>query len=176
MTTIKTAHWIYIHTHDNKSRFVLGEQGDKPLICFGINSSTAHPDRLDNTVRRVQNASHKEGYDGWIMLNVYPVRATDPKDLELTSDNAMHQENVKHIAEVFRQYSTATVWAAWGNLIEFRPYLMDCLKDIYEAAKPFSLKWKSKGTLTGKGHPRHPLYLPSDAKFMAFDMKRYMED
>lgn len=35
--------WIYKNTSDNKSRFVLGTKGDKPLICFGINPSTAEP-------------------------------------------------------------------------------------------------------------------------------------
>ena len=38
--------WIHEHTEDNKVRFVLGEVNEKtkkPLICFGINPSTAVP-------------------------------------------------------------------------------------------------------------------------------------
>jgi len=31
--------WIYKNTSDNSARFVLGESGKKPLICFGINAS-----------------------------------------------------------------------------------------------------------------------------------------
>ena len=42
--------WIYINTDDNKYRFVLGTKGEHPLICLGVNPSTATPQKLDTTL------------------------------------------------------------------------------------------------------------------------------
>ena len=46
--------WIYEKNEDNTARYVLGTIGAHPLACFGINPSTAEPNNLDPTVRRVQ--------------------------------------------------------------------------------------------------------------------------
>ena len=53
-------------------------------------------------------------------------------------DNRIHQENLKRIKSVFSKHPKAFVWAAWGNLIEGRPFLRKCLKDIVAAVKPYS--------------------------------------
>jgi len=45
--------WIYIKENDNAARYVLGVQGKSPLIFFGVNPSTAEPNKLDNTVKNV---------------------------------------------------------------------------------------------------------------------------
>jgi len=67
--------WIY-ERPDEKSRFVLGEIGERPLICFGVNSSTAEPGvkNLDHTLSSVRSVSKQEEFDGWIMLNLYAKR------------------------------------------------------------------------------------------------------
>ena len=39
--------WIYKNNTDNTCRYVLGILGDNPLICFGINPSTAEPKALE---------------------------------------------------------------------------------------------------------------------------------
>ena len=47
--------WIYIPDFYSDYRYVLGTRGKKPLICIGINPSTAEPYNLDNTLnQRVQ--------------------------------------------------------------------------------------------------------------------------
>jgi len=48
------SHWLYSKTSDNKARFLLGEKGNKTLICIGINPSTAEPDNLDRTLTVVK--------------------------------------------------------------------------------------------------------------------------
>ncbi len=40
--------WIYEHSEDNAYRYILGTQGNNPLICFGVNPSTACPEKLDS--------------------------------------------------------------------------------------------------------------------------------
>ena len=82
--------WIYINNEDNTSRYVLGTKGDKPVFCFGINPSTAEPDNLDPTLRSVSAISSSNGYDSWIMFNVYPKRDTVFDDIALKV-NEIHQ-------------------------------------------------------------------------------------
>ena len=53
-------------------------------MCIGINPSTAVPDRLDNTLKSAQRIALFNGYDSFIMFNVYAQRATDPDDMEKT--------------------------------------------------------------------------------------------
>ena len=61
-----------------------GPGAKNPLICVGINPSTAAPDALDNTLKSVERVAHFNGYDSFLMFNVYAQRATNPDDMELT--------------------------------------------------------------------------------------------
>ena len=69
--------WIYVPDTYEEYRYLLGTVGTKPLVCIGINPSTAHPDHLDNTLKSVERIAHANGYDSFIMVNVYAQRATD---------------------------------------------------------------------------------------------------
>jgi hypothetical protein len=166
--------WIYEKVSDDRSpRFVLGEQGKTPLVCFGINPSTAVPEKLDRTLASVRNYSRPQ-FDGWIMLNVYPQRATNPKDLHTVMDENIHRQNVRHIRKIFTTYSNPTVWAAWGGIIEIRPYLKRCLKDIVKVLPP-DTRWMRRGSLSKGRHPHHPLYLKKEFGFEVFDMTGYLK-
>jgi hypothetical protein len=167
--------YIYQNTKDNKARFVLGEKGNKTLVCFGINPSTATPLQLDNTLRIVKSFSKNLGYDSWLMLNVYPQRATNPNDLDIEIKSIYHKENLKYIEEVFRK-KDCDVWAAWGTLIEKRRYLTNCLSDIHNLANKNSVNWFSIGKRSKKGHPHHPLYLNKDLRLDKFNMTSYLEN
>lgn len=175
--------WIYETNVDNSARFVIGEKGDNPLVCIGVNPSTATPDKLDPTLRRVKAFAKKLGYDGWIMLNLYPQRATKPNNLhkqtygedELKKSNAFWWDNI------FRQYYWVTVWAAWGVSIKKRKYLKEWLENYLDAALetgdgPLSLKWITIGERSQDGHPHHPLYLPNDAAVREFNVIKYLKD
>ena len=43
--------WLYAPPFYSEYRYILGTRGKKPLICVGINPSTAAPDDLDNTLK-----------------------------------------------------------------------------------------------------------------------------
>lgn len=51
--------WIYKNNDDNSVRFILGEDGKSPLVCFGVNPSTATPEKLDRTLVQVQKTAKK---------------------------------------------------------------------------------------------------------------------
>ena len=74
--------WIYVPDFYSEYRYILGTRGKNPLIAVGINPSTAEPDNLDNTLKSVERIAHSNGYDSFIMFNVYAQRATDPDLME----------------------------------------------------------------------------------------------
>ena len=73
--------WIYAPDFYSEYRYILGTRGKKPLICIGINPSTARPDALDNTLKSVERIALGNGFDSFIMFNVYAQRATSPDDM-----------------------------------------------------------------------------------------------
>ena len=46
--------WLYVPDHYADYRYLLGTRGQNPLICIGINPSTAAPGDLDNTLKSVE--------------------------------------------------------------------------------------------------------------------------
>ena len=69
--------WLYVPKVYSEYRYILGTRGKKPLICMGINPSTAIPDRLDNTLKSVERIALANGFDSFLMFNVYAQRATE---------------------------------------------------------------------------------------------------
>ena len=67
---------IYETNTDNTARYVLGKYNDNPLVFFGINPSTATINENDSTISIIEKIVRKFGYDGYIMLNLCPIRAT----------------------------------------------------------------------------------------------------
>ena len=94
-------------------RYVLGRVGRRPLVCIGINPSTAQPGALDPTLKSVERLANANGFDSWIMFNVYPQRATNPNDMDKTPDRALCDENLRWLQAVLAQ-TEPTMWAAWG--------------------------------------------------------------
>ena len=166
--------WLYVPNRYGEYRYILGTRGDRPLICIGVNPSTAAPGELDPTLRSVERVAHHNGYDSFIMFNVYAQRATRPEDMERTWNEALHRENMKAFDFVLSQCETPTVWAAWGNIIETRPYLPLCVRDMIAIGMEHSAQWVCAGKISKKGHPHHPLYLRKDEPVRPFDIEGYI--
>ena len=167
--------WIYAPNFYSEYRYILGTRGKNPLICIGINPSTAQPGDLDNTLKSVQRIAHGNGFDSFIMFNVYAQRATDPDAMEKTCNQQLHKENLEAFRYVLSIAEKPTVWAAWGTSIEKRDYLKDCLKDMIEAGEEYGAQWVCAGSVSKKGHPHHPLYLRKDETVRPFDVTAYLE-
>lgn len=153
--------WLYEKNEDNSARFVLGQIFNpmgRTLLCFGINPSTACPEFLDNTIRKVINIGKHNGYENWIMLNVYPQRATNPNDMHLERDENLAKTNLKHIKNIAEKYANCDVWLAYGNLISKRKYLRVCLDEIISLLKGEQGKQIKIIKLTKANNPVHPLY------------------
>ncbi len=170
--------WLYVPNFYSEYRYILGTRGKKPLICVGINPSTAAPDDLDNTLKSVERVAHHNGYDSFIMFNVYAQRATNPDDMELTYNQALHAENMKAFDYILSldEGGSPAVWAAWGTIIEKRDYLPVCVRDMIEIGQNRNARWFSAGKKSKKGHPHHPLYLRKDSPLDEFDVAGYVND
>ena len=168
--------WLYVPDHYSEYRYILGTRGDRPLICIGINPSTAVPDRLDNTLQSAQRIALHNGYDSFVMFNVYAQRATDPDDMEKDLNPVLHRENMKAFDWLLSSLSSPPdLWAAWGSIIEKRPWLSACVLDMAEVGKRCGARWFTAGKRSKAGHPHHPLYLKKDSPLDPFtDLEPYL--
>lgn len=171
--------WLYVPDYYTDYRYILGTRGKDPLICIGINPSTATPGDLDNTLKSVSRIAAGNGYDSWIMFNVYAQRATDPDDMDTVLNERLHRENMRAFEYILKNVGegvSPAVWAAWGTIIEKRPYLKDCVLDMVRLGREYGAKWYSVGKRSVKGHPHHPLYLRRDAPTEELDIVSYLEN
>ncbi len=167
--------WLYVPPKYEEYRFILGTRGKNPLICIGINPSTAIPGALDNTLKSVERIAAFNGFDGFIMFNLYAQRATDPDHMEKEFNRYMHEQNMEAFRYVLAHSGAPSVWAAWGAIIEKRAYLYDCVADMADIGRQYGAKWYTCGKRSVKGHPHHPLYLKKDSVIMEFDPEDYIE-
>ena len=167
--------WLYAPNFYSEYRYILGTRGKKPLICIGVNPSTARPDALDNTLKSVERIALGNGYDSFLMFNVYAQRATDPNAMEKTLNPLLHRENMAAFRYVLSLSPEPAVWAAWGAVIEKRGYLSGCVRDMLDIGKEYGARWYCAGAITKKGHPHHPLYLRKDEPLKPFPVEPYLE-
>ena len=167
--------WLYVPNFYSEYRYILGTRGENPLICIGINPSTAQPGDLDNTLKSVERIALGNGFDSFIMFNVYAQRATDPDAMEHNCNVLLHRENLEAFRYALSISKNPAVWAAWGTIIEKRSYLPACLRDMLEVGQSYGASWYCAGKQSKKGHPHHPLYLRKDEKIRPFDVKAYLD-
>ena len=168
--------WIYVPDHYGEYRYLLGTRGQHPLICVGINPSTAAPGALDRTLQSVERIAANNGFDSFLMFNVYAQRATLPDDLDLCVNPRLHEENCKAFSWALNYAGPfPTVWAAWGAIIEKRKYLSKCILDFVQLSRSTDARWVTAGPRSKAGHPHHPLYLKQSSPLEPFnDLEAYL--
>ena len=170
--------WLYVPDFYTEYRYVLGTRGEYPVICAGINPSTAEPDNLDPTLKSVSRIAAANAFDSWMMFNVYAQRATRPDDMDTERNELLHHENMEAFRTLLQLAACSgrkpIVWAAWGAIIEKRSWLMDCVRDMFMLGEDFGAQWVCAGKCSKAGHPHHPLYLRKDELFHPFDMGGYL--
>jgi len=147
---------IKMEADGDNIRFALLKSGKRMLYVFGVNPSTATESRSDSTMRKVIGFVERNGFDGFAMMNIYPLRSTYPNDLPKVVDEKLHQKNLTEIMKVIGIVDKPIILLAYGNSIDATPYLKECFKDIIAVLQPLCPEWKIIGNLTKKGNPRHP--------------------
>ena len=109
-------------------------------------------------MQSVLRIAEHNGFDGFIMINLYPYRATQPYDLPENRDESLHERNIQKIRELLEGRSNVEVWLAFGANVNRRNYLIPCFNDIVKVFEPYNPKWYYINNLTKDGFPPHPLY------------------
>ena len=132
------------------------EECDLSRMCVFVclNPSTADETKNDPTVTRCINFSKAWGFSGFVMLNLFGFRATDPKEMKAAAD-PVGPENDSAIEAVCRQ--AGRVVFAWGTdgLHQSRCHHVTDLLDSIGVKPMYLVK-----TLTHQ--PGHPLYVRAD--------------
>ncbi len=167
---------IYQCNEDDTVRFILGKNGNKRLFVIGLNPSTANKEKSDATVAKVEAVASKNGFEGFVMSNLYPLRSTNPNSLPEIANEDLILKNIKAIKDLAQTEKKPVFWAAWGGDITIRPYLGIALKLMAEEVKEMNGTWVHYGELTKYGHPRHPSRLSYSWVFSEFDVSSYVQN
>jgi hypothetical protein len=120
-----------------------------------LNPSTADERTDDPTIRRCIGFARDWGYGGVEIVNIFALRATDPRELRLARD-PIGRVNDRHVREAAERSSAVVI--AWGVHGALRARGAAALGLLSPRARLLALGW------TRAGEPRHPLYLRRDVR------------
>ena len=148
---------------DRTYRYVLTRTWDlmAPVMCWiMLNPSTADAMTDDPTIRRCKAFARREGCGGISVVNLFALRAIDPREL------ARHPDPVGPSCGKFLNiHATAAITvAAWGagGTLNGRD------REVCALLAKGGAELKCLG-VTAAGHPRHPLYVRSDAPLIPWE-------
>ena len=158
-------------------RYTLSRSWDGGLptvawVC--LNPSTADESVDDPTTRRIRGFSERWGFGGYVLVNVYPMRATDPTELVQASELERIGPNAQ-LADgiiIAACLDVSEVILAWGARVahprlRYRAAavvgLVQDACDLQTPHRPVSCLGR-----TTRGHPKHPLYLANTTARVAW--------
>lgn len=135
-----------------------GDAKNDPLVVIGLNPSTADEKQDDPTIRRCMGYAIRWGHSGFVMLNLFAVRSTDPSVLGPNGTMCLPHglvgpANDEWIAAETEGRKVLCAWGVHGALHDRDKAVVKLIK----ARETICLK------KTKDGHPIHPLYQPSAA-------------
>lgn len=138
-------------------RYALGRlesnpASSNPLVVMGMNPSHANELNSDATVSNLVAASAQLGYTGWIMLNLYPERASSPASLR-AFDQSLSDSNCSVIRQILKGHGISEIWGAWGDLPNST--IRRAKPAVLQALSALGTRVFFFGDLTAKGEPRH---------------------
>ena len=162
---------VYHSDEDDQWRYTLGRAGKRPLFAIGLNPSTATAEKSDPTVTRVAEVARRNGYDGFTMLNLCPIRATDYTALSSKVNKVAFERNLQVIEQLVAGQPEPVLWAAWGEPVVYHGFFLKARDELYRRLKPHQPTWLRYGELTASGHPRHPSRLSYAWSFADHDIE-----
>lgn len=152
-------------------------EGEGSVAFIMLNPSQANQDRNDHTIERCIGFARSWGRRILEVGNLYARYATDPAGLQNEPD-PMGPHNDEYLRCIATRCSTVVV--AWGgqgteflSTGQFKHRANDVLRLICEAMESAGrtpmIHRLGLGELTKEGHPRHPLYMPSDARLLPWN-------
>jgi hypothetical protein len=126
----------------------------KPALFIMLNPSTADAINNDPTIRRCISFAENAGCTSLVVVNLFALRATNPKELKKHKD-PIGPENDFFIEKMIRMHKRnfGIVVAAWGA----NPVAKERGRALIEKYGPFLCLGVTKN-----GNPKHPLYVKAD--------------
>ena len=155
-----------VFSADRRHRYTLihrpnplfSSSGERLLMWVGLNPSTADESQLDPTLTRILGYSVREGYDGFIMTNLFAWRATLPADMKVAPD-PVGPDNDRWLLECARRCGkVVAAWGSHGSFLGRDAHVCSLLNGI-----PMM-----RLTLNADGAPGHPLYLKKTLPLVPF--------
>lgn len=139
--------------------------GSGPTVCWlMLNPSTANAFQEDATSRRVRGFTQRLGnYGGYVIVNLYSLRSTDPKALWT------HKDPIGPLGDQFiteQAGERTNVIAAWGS----HGTRNNRGNHIADQLAQAGVTLHCLGT-TSNGQPKHPLYVPNSAPFQPYTVR-----
>ena len=119
-------------------------ENDLPYLTHNFQIAIADgrlPESGADEIAVDSSVAKNNGYDSFLMFNVYAQRATRPNDIERVCNEALHRANMEAFDYILSLSEQPAVWAAWGNIIEQRAYLKDCLADMIAIGERHGAQW-----------------------------------
>lgn len=144
-------------------------ESGKRLTVVMLNPSTADAEKNDPTIRRVMDFAWSSLFGSILVVNLFAMRATDPRDLSDAAD-PVGPDNDQHLRAALAAAAQADlpVLAAWGAHAS-KKWLGIERADKVLAMVP-GVRWVCLGT-TKHGSPRHPLYVRATQAMVPFDVQ-----
>lgn len=137
--------------------------GDGRAVWVMLNPSTADATLDDPTIRRCVGFTKSWGLGSLTVVNVFALRATDPKALRSHPD-PVGPTNDAHIRAAIDRADI--VIAAWGGSWP-KPFA----NRVHRVGRMLAGRAHHLG-LTSAGQPMHPLYRPSDSPVLPWKVSR----
>ena len=157
-----------IRDKDEQYRYMLGKKGKKTLICIGANPSVASGSECDTTMNNLCSILQNNGYDGFVMLNLYPLIATNPNDFA-NFDEKIHKSNLEKIKAILAEYKNSDILLCYGVVLKKRKYLQKCLDDILSLCSSRNIKCLD--AITKDSYLPHPSRKSKTIKIIDFKIK-----
>lgn len=145
-----------------KYRYNLTREWDDALprmLFIMLNPSTADAEIDDPTITRCINRARSSGFGSVEVVNLFAYRATDPRELKKTDSPTGVENNQFICLAIARAHTVVCAWGTHGKLHGRDAYV----KHLCRAAERLRCLGKTKD-----GHPKHPLYIPSDKTLEAY--------
>jgi hypothetical protein len=145
-------------SEDMKYRYVLTRSwpdGEGTVVFIMLNPSTATDKENDPSVRRCIGYARRWGFGTLVIVNLFALRSTDPKELYKAASPIGGVSNDDAIIRQCR-YAQKVV-CAWGVHGDYKKRGIEVLKLLNDASITLTALQETKA-----GIPKHPLYLKGD--------------
>ena len=134
----------------------------KTCVFIGLNPSTADETKNDPTIRRCIDFAKRWGCSQLCMLNLFAYRATKPQVMKSKLEPIGDRSNLTIRRVIHEAAILVVAWGHHGTHLNRARTVMNLIED--EGKKPLCFGFNADGT------PTHPLYQPTTATLIPYEL------